>query len=108
VLRGEWYFKRGVTPTPAPHFSGEEAGPRFYRARFAYAAEQHGREPFAFDAQGLRKGHLWLNGHALGRYWQIGPQEFYKVPAAWLQNENELLIFEEEAGTPQASELRCA
>ena len=62
-------------------------------------------EPFMFDAHGLRKGHLWLNGRALGRYWQIGPQEFYKVPAAWLQAENELLIFEEEDGLPQINRI---
>ena len=35
-----------------------------------------------------------------GRYWQIGPQEFYKVPATWLKNENELLVFEEDDGQP--------
>jgi hypothetical protein len=107
ALQGEWYFKQGVTPTPTlPRFAGERVVPRFYRARFAYDAEQHGREPFAFDAHGLRKGHLWLNGRALGRYWQIGPQEFYKVPAVWLQAENELLIFEEEDGSPRATDLR--
>ena len=107
ALQGEWYFKQGVTPSPTlPRLAGEEAVPRFYRARFAYDAEQHGREPFAFDAHGLRQGHLWLNGRALGRYWQIGPQEFYKVPAAWLQAENELLIFEEDDGAPRTAELR--
>ncbi len=116
VLQGEWYFKQGLTPQP-PRLSwaastqargpGGEA-PRFYRARFAYDAEKHGHAPFLFDAQGLRKGHLWLNGQALGRYWQIGPQEFYKVPAAWMQAENELLIFEEEDGQPQITELRPA
>jgi beta-galactosidase len=112
VLQGEWYFKNGVTPShllarSLPRFAGEGV-PRFYRARFAYNAEQHGSQPFAFDAHGLRKGHLWLNGRALGRYWQIGPQEFYKVPAAWLQAENELLVFEEEDGSPQATELHPA
>jgi len=50
---------------------------------------------------GLHKGQLWLNGHHLGRYWQIGPQEFYKVPTSWLLAENELLIFEEENASPQ-------
>jgi hypothetical protein len=106
-LQGEWYFKKGVTPGPHPLTSRHaQDAPCFYRARFAYNAQQHGREPFALDAHGLRKGHLWLNGRALGRYWQIGPQEFYKIPAAWLQAENELLVFEEENGQPQTTELR--
>jgi hypothetical protein len=124
-LQGEWYFKRGVTPNSHPS-TARRAHPEqnevqskdvrrsaqgalcFYRARFTHNAAQHGRRPFVFDAHGLRKGHLWLNGHALGRYWQIGPQEFYKVPAAWLQAENELLIFEEEEGSPGVTDLRPA
>ena len=103
MLRGEWYFHKGVSPGPRPSPQlrfAQGAMPRFYRARFAYAAERHGTRPCQFDAHGLRKGHLWLNGHALGRYWQIGPQEFYKIPAAWLRSENEILIFEEEDGQP--------
>ncbi len=87
MLQGEWYFHQGVTPT-LPRFTGGSMAPRFYRARFTYDAEQHGRGPFTFDAHGLRKGHLWLNGRAVGRYWQIGPQEYYKVPASWLRAEN--------------------
>ena len=79
--------------------------PRFYRARFSYAAERHGTAPLRLDLHGLRKGHLWLNGRSLARYWQIGPQEFYKVPAVWLQDENELLVFEEEDGQPTAVRL---
>jgi hypothetical protein len=110
VVPGAWYFKQGVTPSPAAarslsRFPEAGAHPRFYRARFTYDADSHGREPFAFDAHGLHKGHLWLNGHPLGRYWQIGPQEFYKVPAAWLAADNELLIFEEDGRQPRTNEL---
>ena len=110
-LQGEWYFKAGITPSSEfREQAGREAAPRFYRARFTYNAGQHRRESFAFDALGLRKGHLWLNGRALGRYWQIGPQEFYKVPATWLQADNELLVFEEDNGYPMTNTLgdtRC-
>lgn len=106
VVQGEWYFKQGVTPGPHPSTSRRvQPASCFYRARFAYTAEMHGREPFLFDAHGLRKGQIWLNGRALGRYWQIGPQEFYKVPATWLKTENELLIFEEEDGQPLSGTL---
>ena len=44
---------------------------------------------------GLRKGQIWLNGCNVARYWQVGPQEFYKLPASWLERENELLVLEE-------------
>jgi hypothetical protein len=117
ALDGPWYFQSGVsaatTPTPArasahfsvPRLSSGEGAPRFYRARFNYDPDQHGTASFKLDAAGLRKGHLWLNGRSLGRHWQVGPQEFYKVPASWLHAENELLIFEEEAGYPTHNEL---
>lgn len=110
MLEGEWHFKQGVTPQP--HLStllrSAQDAPRFYRARFAYNAEQYGRGPLAFDAHGLCKGHLWLNGRAVGRYWQIGPQEYYKVPASWLRADNQLLIFEEEDGSPEECRIVAA
>ncbi|MDK8191928.1 hypothetical protein QP794_17710 [Paenibacillus sp. UMB7766-LJ446] len=41
---------------------------------------------------GMSKGTIHLNGHHLGRHLKIGPQEDYKIPVAWLQEENELLF----------------
>jgi beta-galactosidase len=31
------------------------------------------------------KGIVWINGHNLGRYWHIGPQQTLYVPAEWLK-----------------------
>ncbi len=31
------------------------------------------------------KGVVWVNGHHLGRYWQVGPQQTLYVPAGWLK-----------------------
>jgi len=45
---------------------------------------------------GARKGQIWLNGQNIGRFWQIGPQEQYKLPPSWQRDENELLIFAED------------
>jgi len=28
---------------------------------------------------------VWVNGHNLGRYWSIGPQQTLYVPAEWLK-----------------------
>lgn len=49
---------------------------------------------------GMSKGSVTLNGIDLGRYWQIGPQEDYKIPMAWLQDINELELFDEEGRSP--------
>jgi beta-galactosidase len=38
---------------------------------------------------------VWVNGHNLGRYWNIGPQERLYCPAPWLrQGDNEIIIFD--------------
>lgn len=41
------------------------------------------------------KGVVWINGHNLGRYWNIGPQQTVYVPGDWLRKgRNEITIFE--------------
>ena len=53
------------------------------------------------DMRGWGKGIAWVNGHALGRYWYIGPQQTLYVPGVWLRaGENEISLFELE---PHAS-----
>jgi beta-galactosidase len=48
------------------------------------------------DMRNWGKGHVWLNGHNLGRYWDIGPQQTIYVPAPWLKKgENKIVVFEE-------------
>ena len=104
ALDAAWSFRAGVTPAEAADAEpgSRTAGPAFFRARFAYQPTIHGAGPFRLYVPGLRKGQIWLNGQNTGRYWNVGPQEFYKLPAAWLRADNELLIFEEEDGQPGA------
>ncbi|MBK9940235.1 MAG: beta-galactosidase [Kouleothrix sp.] len=97
ALAAEWSFRPGVTPGAA---SAAASGPAFHRARFAYDPQLHGAGPFRLYVPGMCKGQIWLNEHNLGRYWQVGPQEAYKLPVAWLRAENELTIFDEEGAWP--------
>ena len=47
------------------------------------------------DMQNWGKGCVWVNGHNLGRYWEIGPQQTLYVPAEWLiKGQNEIVILE--------------
>ena len=47
------------------------------------------------DVSTLGKGLIWINGHALGRFWNIGPQVTLYVPGPWLkQGTNEVVIFD--------------
>ncbi|HEX8778241.1 MAG TPA: beta-galactosidase, partial [Rhodanobacter sp.] len=36
------------------------------------------------DMADWAKGYLWVNGHLLGRYWNLGPQQRLYCPAPWL------------------------
>jgi hypothetical protein len=49
----------------------------------------------------MGKGQVWLNGRNAGRYWQIGPQEWIKLPESWLEGENELLLLDEQGCQPR-------
>lgn len=47
------------------------------------------------DMSNWGKGVVWINGHNLGRYWQIGPQQTVYVPVEWLKKgRNEVVVFE--------------
>lgn len=48
------------------------------------------------DMRAFGKGVAWINGHNLGRYWEIGPQQTLYIPAPWLKiGENEVVVFEQ-------------
>ena len=41
------------------------------------------------------KGQVWVNGHAMGRIWSIGPQQTLYVPGCWLKKgENEIIVLD--------------
>jgi beta-galactosidase len=47
------------------------------------------------DLSAWAKGMVWVNGHALGRYWDQGPQTRLFCPGVWLRiGENELIVLD--------------
>ena len=47
------------------------------------------------DMSAWDKGYVWVNGHLLGRYWRIGPQQRLYCPASWLrEGDNEVLVLD--------------
>lgn len=41
------------------------------------------------------KGQVYVNGHAIGRFWRIGPQQTLYVPACWLKKgRNEVVVLD--------------
>jgi beta-galactosidase len=81
-----------MTNTHTLHYSSAPcAGACFYRATFNV---EKPADTF-LDTSAVTKGEVWLNGHALGRVWNIGPQKTLYVPGPWLkQDENEVIVFD--------------
>ena len=53
------------------------------------------------DMSGWTKGVVWVNGHNLGRYWKLGPQQRLFCPAPFLrQGTNEIIVFDLQALEP--------
>jgi beta-galactosidase len=49
------------------------------------------------DMRKWGKGIVFINGHHLGRYWSVGPQQTLYLPGVWLKKgENEIVIFEQQ------------
>ena len=75
-------------------FTGEKPNsnaPAFWRGTFNL--EKIG-DTF-LDLRGWGKGDLWVNGHCLGRYWNIGPSQTAYAPGCWLRaGENEIVILD--------------
>jgi len=71
--------------------SGQTQNPAFWRGTFNL--EKAG-DTF-LDLRGWGKGDLWVNGHCLGRYWNIGPTQTAYAPGCWLRaGANEIVILD--------------
>lgn len=63
----------------------------FFRGLFslAYTGDTY------FDISNYTKGIVWVNGHNLGRFWNIGPQKRLYCPASFMKlGMNEILILD--------------
>jgi beta-galactosidase len=85
------------TQPASSHFTQKPAttGPTLYRGTFSV-----GKPTDTFlDMRAYGKGQVWVNGHALGRYWRIGPQGGLYLPGAWLHpGRNEIVLLDLDGG----------
>jgi len=76
-----------------PHTAGSVGGKQglFFTGNFNL--EQTGDT--YFDMSNYSKGLVFINGHNLGRYWNIGPQQRLYCPASWLiKGKNRICVFD--------------
>ena len=82
--------------------------------------------PLLFDAQGLNRGHVFINGFDIGLYWLIQgqcqsqpgwctqsqtqcnqpTQRYYHIPTDWIKPTNNLITIFEHLGTNQLNSVR--
>jgi beta-galactosidase len=90
-LLGWQVYTLPMPDAPRPRFGKAKVeGPAFYRGTFKLT-----RTGDTFlDTRGWGKGTVWVNGHHLGRFWSIGPQQTLYVPGVWLKRgTNEVVVF---------------
>jgi hypothetical protein len=95
-LLGDWQFRPWTDPTEAGPVSAGD--PVWWETEFEKPTAPG---PFFLVTQGLWKGQAYLNGKALGRYWEIGPQHSLYVPQPWLAAQNRLVILDEKGLSPE-------
>lgn len=69
---------------------GDDA-PAFYRSTFTVSKVGD----TYLDMSTWGKGFVWINGHNLGRFWQVGPQQTLYVPGCWLKKgKNDIVVLD--------------
>lgn len=69
----------------------DEDIPAYYRATFRLDKTA---DTF-LNMEKWGKGLVWVNGHCIGRFWEIGPQQTLYLPGCWLKKgENEIVVLD--------------
>ncbi len=93
-LPDEESFYESMTFSPLADATKDEAGrlpAGVYRTKFNV---KRPADTF-INMESWGKGLVYVNGHALGRFWEIGPQQTLYLPGCWLRKgENEILVFD--------------
>jgi beta-galactosidase len=70
---------------------GQQGDPAFWRGSFSL---EKSADTF-LDVSNWGKGIVWVNGHCLGRFWNIGPTQTMFLPGPWLRvGRNEVVVFD--------------
>lgn len=96
-ITGSWkMYKMPLDKVPSTKglVQSKQAGiPTFYAGTFTMTTIGD----MFLDMRTWGKGIVFVNGHHLGRYWSVGPQQTLYVPGAWLKKGvNEIFVFEQQ------------
>ena len=84
-------LRTGATKNLAKNHNDLTTKPGYYRGYFHL--KKVGDTFLNFEKWG--KGQVYVNGHAMGRIWSIGPQQTLYVPGCWLKKgQNEVIVLD--------------
>ena len=84
-------LRTGSTKNLAKNHNDLTTKPGYYRGYFNL--KKVGDTFLNFEKWG--KGQVYVNGHAMGRIWSIGPQQTLYVPGCWLKKgQNEVVVLD--------------
>ena len=92
------------TAGQAPGFGPQDGrmAPGYYRGYF----ELKKVGDTFLDMETWGKGQVYVNGHAVGRFWSIGPQQTLYLPGCWLKKgRNEVVVL--DVVGPKTAEAWC-
>ncbi len=109
--KGTWSFAKWEVPAEIDFDSVAKGKfpklqtPAWWKAAFKTPSL---RVALSLDVSGLSKGQVFVNGHALGRYFtqtadgkSVSPSVPLAIPSSWLnETDNELLVFDEHGNAP--------
>lgn len=97
LLNGKELTGWSIYPLPLANLSSlkfsrrTSAAPAFHRGYF----DLESAGDTYFDMRGWGMGCVWVNGHNLGRFWKIGPQQSLFTPGCWLKKgKNEVIVLD--------------
>ncbi|MFN7022258.1 MAG: hypothetical protein ACK4WH_13150, partial [Phycisphaerales bacterium] len=116
TAKTEWSFAKWDLPGPEAYHKAQRAeghhGPLWWKSHF-HSGE--GDTPVFFEAAGLSKGQIYLNGVHVGRFWvstaagkKVPPQTRYLLPRPFLRGPeelNEIVVFDEHGFAPTRCRL---
>jgi hypothetical protein len=103
--QAQWSWRQWSLPVAAkrPPAMERKHLPVWHEATFAL--DVAGAKPLFLQLAGAVKGQIFVNGHNVGRHWNIGPQTLYYLPECWLAPQNTLAVFDETGAAPVGSRL---
>ena len=82
---------------------GKASAPGYYRGYFKLS--KVGDTFLNMEAFG--KGQVYVNGHALGRFWHIGPQQTLYLPGCWLKKGRNEVVVLDVVGPKDGAKVQC-